>query len=82
MVYTVYILYSASRDRYYIGQTEDLGRRLDEHNSGYSKSTKSGIPWDLVFTCEFQDRCEAVRYEHVLKQMKSRRHIERLVRPG
>jgi len=82
MVYTVYILYSVSRDRYYIGQTEDLERRLGEHNSGYSKSTRSGIPWELVFKREFQDRNEAIRYEHALKRMKSRRYIEKLTGIG
>ncbi|HDP66927.1 MAG TPA: GIY-YIG nuclease family protein, partial [Candidatus Marinimicrobia bacterium] len=30
----VYILYSPSKDRYYVGQTNDLNRRLVEHNSG------------------------------------------------
>jgi putative endonuclease len=82
MVYTVYILYSISRDRYYISQTEDLDRRLLEHNSGYSKSTGSGIPWELVFKREFRDRSEAVQYEHALKRMKSRRYIEKLVSIG
>jgi len=82
MVYTVYILYSVSRDRYYIGQTEDLERRLEEHNSGYSKSTRSGILWELVFKREFRERSEAIRYEHTLKQMKSRRYIEELISTG
>ncbi|WP_373398424.1 GIY-YIG nuclease family protein [Algoriphagus halophilus] len=34
----VYILYSDSKDRYYIGQTENLEERLFQHNSGYFKN--------------------------------------------
>ncbi|PIS27890.1 MAG: excinuclease ABC subunit C, partial [Candidatus Marinimicrobia bacterium CG08_land_8_20_14_0_20_45_22] len=30
---------------YYIGQTQDLANRLNEHNSGESKSTRAGIPY-------------------------------------
>ncbi|MBU0711759.1 GIY-YIG nuclease family protein [bacterium] len=50
---TVYILYSPSKDRYYIGQTADINRRLHEHNSGHTKSTKSSIPWQIVYKKPF-----------------------------
>jgi len=81
MSFTVYILYSSVKDRYYIGQTSFLERRLHEHNSGHTKSTKSGIPWNLMFQKEFDSRSEAVRYETHLKKMKSRRVIEELINP-
>ena len=38
MFYT-YIIYSKSKDKYYIGYTEDLKFRLERHNSGGSRST-------------------------------------------
>ncbi|MGC9364202.1 MAG: GIY-YIG nuclease family protein [Fidelibacterota bacterium] len=79
---TVYILYSPSKDRYYIGQTGDLNRRLVEHNSGQSKSTRAGIPWQLVYRCQFDNRRAAVHYESYLKRMKSRRFIEELIKSG
>jgi predicted GIY-YIG superfamily endonuclease len=31
MMYYVYILYSKEKDRYYIGQTENVEKRLNEH---------------------------------------------------
>ena len=48
-MYFIYILYSQKLDRYYVGTTDDVDKRLVEHNSGlYSNSfTSKGIPWDL-----------------------------------
>ncbi|MBS3944596.1 MAG: GIY-YIG nuclease family protein [Melioribacter sp.] len=43
-MFTVYFIKSTSRNKYYIGQTNNLKRRLIQHNSGYSIATKSGIP--------------------------------------
>ncbi|WP_415831470.1 GIY-YIG nuclease family protein, partial [Flavobacterium terrigena] len=33
------------KGKYYIGQTNNMEDRLRRHNSGYSLSTKNGIPW-------------------------------------
>ncbi len=49
MSYKLYILQSLTKDRYYIGHTNNIERRLSEHNSGQTKSTKAYIPWKLVF---------------------------------
>ncbi|MCK4715356.1 MAG: GIY-YIG nuclease family protein [Candidatus Marinimicrobia bacterium] len=76
MTFKVYILYSLIKDRYYIGQTQDVERRLHEHNSRHSKSTRSGIPWKLVFIREFENRSDAVLFEMQLKRMKSRKYIQ------
>ncbi|MCH8850302.1 MAG: GIY-YIG nuclease family protein, partial [Chloroflexi bacterium] len=43
----VYILESVNTGRYYIGCTDDLERRLHEHNNGKSASTKAFRPWRL-----------------------------------
>ena len=74
-----YILYSATRDRYYIGSTNNLDRRLREHNSGHTKSTRSGKPWDLVFSKKFDSPVEAHRFEFSIKRQKSRRYIQSLI---
>ncbi|MBN3519274.1 GIY-YIG nuclease family protein, partial [Algoriphagus lutimaris] len=39
VLFFVYILYSGSKDRYYIGQTENLEERLFQHNSDYFKNS-------------------------------------------
>ena len=82
MSFTVYILYSSVKDTYYIGQTQDLINRLNEHNAGESKSTKSGIPWKIVFHKEFNTRSAAMSFENHLKKMKSRKYLESIIKPG
>ncbi|MDA8948720.1 GIY-YIG nuclease family protein [Flavobacteriaceae bacterium] len=47
-MFTVYILYSKSLDRYYIGHTGDMRDRLHRHISGRSKSTRSDLRYELV----------------------------------
>ena len=44
-----YILYSAKLNKYYVGSTTDMERRLEEHNRGKEKFTKTGLPWKLVY---------------------------------
>jgi hypothetical protein len=41
---TLYILESQKHGRFYVGSTDDLSRRLNEHNAGRTKSTASGKP--------------------------------------
>jgi putative endonuclease len=81
-MFTVYIIRSSSSSKYYIGQTNNLEHRLIQHNSGYSKATKSGIPWELVFDKEFDSRSEAYQYEQKIKKMKSKKYLEELISDG
>ena len=56
MKYFVYIIYSNLLDKYYIGYTSDLNQRILRHNDGWSRSTKAGIPWVLVYYEEFDTK--------------------------
>jgi len=47
----IYILKSIPQRILYIGRTDNLERRLREHNSGYVFTTKKYLPWVLVY-CE------------------------------
>jgi putative endonuclease len=78
MKFFVYILYSPTLDRYYVGQTQDLEERLGRHNSGRNKSTKGGIPWTMVHFQEFSSRNEAMERERKVKNIGSRRYLEQL----
>lgn len=78
-MFCVYILKSKVNQKYYVGQTENLERRLLSHNSGYSKSTKNGAPWELIYKEEYSNRHEAVRREIEIKKMKSKIYIENLI---
>ncbi|MBJ7880372.1 GIY-YIG nuclease family protein [Gelidibacter salicanalis] len=44
MDYTVYILYSQKRSRYYVGQTDDIEKRFIRLNKSLVPSTKTGAP--------------------------------------
>ncbi len=80
MFYT-YILYSSCLDRYYIGTTDDVIRRLDEHNNAHYKNayTSKGIPWELKLAIPCNDSAESYRLEAFIKRMKSRVFIEKML---
>ncbi|OGU77043.1 MAG: hypothetical protein A2V93_12285 [Ignavibacteria bacterium RBG_16_34_14] len=78
-MFIVYILKSIHNKKFYVGQTSNLERRLLYHNSGYSKATKNGIPWELVHSEVFTNRSEAVRREKEIKNYKSKIYIEKLI---
>ncbi|MCH7812022.1 MAG: GIY-YIG nuclease family protein [Chloroflexi bacterium] len=69
----VYLLKSVTTDRFYIGCTNDMDRRLGEHNSGKSASTKPYRPWELVHSEYFENLAQARQRERYLKAQKSRK---------
>ena len=82
MAYKVYVLRSQRTEKFYIGHSERFDERLREHNSGESKSTKSGIPWELVYQKEFQTRSEAMRQELQIKKRGIERFLRGVAQPG
>jgi putative endonuclease len=74
MFYT-YVIYSQSKEIFYIGSTGDIIERLGKHNSGASKFTKYGIPWELVFFQSFPTRAEAVRKKIEINRNKSSEYL-------
>jgi putative endonuclease len=78
-VFFVYILKSSVTNKYYVGQTSDIEKRLSYHNSGYSKSTKTGIPWKLIYSEKYDTRQHAMKREAELKKYKSRIMIEKII---
>ncbi len=75
----VYILKSVNTSRYYIGCTDDLERRLREHNNGKSASTKAFRPWQLAHSEYFKTLAEARQRERYLKAQKSRVLLTRVI---
>jgi putative endonuclease len=78
----LYILFSEKLDKYYVGACTDLDRRLYEHNIGHSKFTKTGMPWFVKYTEEYDDLASAKKRERHIKQQKSRKYIEELILKG
>ena len=75
MGFILYILQSSKSSKLYIGQTQNLEDRLARHNKGFSKSTKFGVPWEIIYIEEFATRSEAIKREKYLKNLKSSKYI-------
>ena len=80
MAFYVYILRSTRTQRFYIGHTEELQKRIAEHNQGRVPSTKNRGPWELIYTEQFPSRSAASRREREIKAMKSHAWVEQLAR--
>jgi len=79
MSFIVYIIFSGKLDRYYIGYTTDIGKRIIEHNSGASAFTSKATDWVLKWKNHFTSRELAMQEERRIKAKKSRKYIEYLV---
>ncbi|OGU66663.1 MAG: excinuclease ABC subunit C [Stygiobacter sp. RIFOXYC12_FULL_38_8] len=73
--YTTNILFSVKKNKYYVGHTNNISRRLTEHNSGQNKSTKIGSPWELVYAKESDSKSEAYRFEINIKNRGASRFL-------
>jgi len=71
-MFTVYILQSEKDNKRYIGFTENLERRLDEHKSGKVKSTKNRRPLTLIYNEEYPSKSEAMLREKEIKSKKGK----------
>jgi putative endonuclease len=65
--YQVYVLRNG-RGQFYIGLSEDVQIRLQQHNDGISKWTRNRGPWDLVWISEQMSLSEALKFENKLKR--------------
>ncbi|MCA9392377.1 GIY-YIG nuclease family protein [candidate division WWE3 bacterium] len=79
MFYYVYVLQSIKDKSLYIGFTEDLKRRLNEHNSGKNISTKKSLPHKIIFYEAFLDKSDALNREKYLKSGWGHRSIKTLL---
>ena len=80
-MFFIYILYSASSDKYYTGYTNNYQRRTEEHNTSETLTyTSKGRPWILkaVFECS-TDESIAMKIEKFIKKQKSRTLIEKMI---
>ena len=78
-MYYIYVLKSKRDSRLYIGSTNNVTRRLLEHNSGKTPSLKKLIPLKLVFQQGFPTRTQARKIELKLKKFKNRKIIEQII---
>ena len=66
-MFFLYILKSSKDNQCYIGYTNNLKRRIEEHNSGKSKSTRSRAQFKLIYYEAYISEKDAKHREHNLK---------------
>jgi putative endonuclease len=78
MKYTVYVLYSSGYKKHYTGFTSNLQERLLSHYELGKDWTAKYRPWSLIYTKEFEEKSEAMKYEKWLKSGAGRDFIKNL----
>lgn len=80
-MYTIYAIYNKAHNKFYIGQTEDLERRLQLHNTkafkGYTASFDG--EWVVIYSEEVNSRVEALKREKQLKSYQGRQFIKKFI---
>ena len=80
MPFNFYILYSHTRDKYYIGHTGDeLSERLRKHNSNHKGFTGGLADWEMVYTEPHATKVEAYARERQVKAWKSKPLVQKLI---
>jgi putative endonuclease len=84
LLFFVYVIYSTNANKSYIGQTDDLKKRILQHNdpsnkfSLYTKRFKG--PWELLYSEKLNSRSEALIREKYLKSGAGRRFLAKTLR--
>ncbi len=75
--YYVYILLSLKDNKFYIGFTTNLEKRLIEHNSGKNTSTRNRTPFKLIYFEGYLNKQDALGREKFLKSGSGHRFIKK-----
>ena len=79
-MFFVYVLYSPSANKFYVGYTSNLESRLLSHNLlGTKDWTKRYRPWELVYTESYQTKSSALKREKELKTGVGREFIQKML---
>ena len=80
MKYYVYIIKSVKYEYTYVGHTENLKKRVEEHNKGKTRSNKSYKPFELVYFERFGSRREAIERERYFKSGSGREYLKEILK--
>ena len=80
MAYFVYVLMSQTHGTRYVGSTEDIKKRIKDHNAGRVRYTKGRRPWKLVYFEERKNQFDAKRRENFLKTGNGRSALNNLLK--
>jgi putative endonuclease len=78
-MFFVYVLYSPSANKFYVGYTSNLESRILSHNVYGTKDwTKRHRPWNLVYTESYESKSKALKREKELKTGVGREFIRKM----
>ncbi|MBU1012439.1 MAG: GIY-YIG nuclease family protein [Bacteroidetes bacterium] len=80
-MYYIYVIRSTIDSRLYKGITNDLDRRIKEHDTGKNRSTKAYRPWELVYFEKVNSKAEARNREKFFKSGIGRDFLKRKLDP-
>ena len=72
----LYILFSHSLQKYYAGISEDVQKRLHQHNSGMGQFTSTGVPWIFITVIECSSISDAMILDKKIKKRGIKRYME------
>ena len=73
----IYVLESIKYKELYVGSTNDLEKRIIQHNKGINTSTKRYAPWKLIYYEACINRNDALRREQYFKTSQGQRLLKR-----
>jgi putative endonuclease len=78
-MYIVYAIKSLTRNYIYVGLTDNLARRIGQHNTGTNKTTRPYKPFELIYTEQLISRPEAREREKYLKSGIGKEFLKSLI---
>ena len=79
-MFFTYVLQSTKDEDFYVGMTEDLKLRFEQHNKGRVESTKKRKPFNLIYYEACIDRDDAKLREKYLKTYHGRMFLKRRIK--
>lgn len=79
-MYYVYVLLSEKDNNFYIGFSENVEQRLDEHNAGKNASTRSRRPFKLIYCEGHTSKSDALRREGYFKTSKGKTTLRQILK--
>ena len=74
----VYILQGSNKDKFYIGSTSDITRRIKQHTNGHTQTTRNMGKIDLVLVQEYNNLEIARKIERKIKKLKRKDYIQKI----
>ncbi len=79
IMYRVYILRNIKENRYHIGHTANISKRLNAHNAGKVRSSKAYRPWEILYTESVPTKQKAYAREMQIKSYRGGNAFKELI---